>query len=32
MIYVGIDGIDADEDLSTWVDRGVGFDSSLPAE
>ncbi len=29
MIYVGIEGIDADEDLAAWVDRGVGFASSL---
>jgi TfoX/Sxy family transcriptional regulator of competence genes len=32
MIYVGIEGIDADEDLAAWVDRGVGFASSLSAK
>ncbi len=32
MLYVGVDGIDADEDLASWIDRGVGFASSLPAK
>ncbi len=32
MLYVGIDGIDDDEDLASWIDRGVGFASSLPAK
>ena len=32
MIYVGVEGIYDDEDLCAWIDRGVGFASSLPAK
>ncbi|MFT7518770.1 MAG: hypothetical protein ACI9MC_000902 [Kiritimatiellia bacterium] len=30
MVYVGVDGIEADEDLSDWVERGASFARSLP--
>ena len=30
MLYVGTQGIDADEDLGAWIDRGAAFATSLP--
>ena len=30
MVYVGVDGIDSDDDLKSWVDRGLAFVTTLP--
>lgn len=30
MVYVGVDGIESDRDLDSWVARGVAFAGSLP--
>ena len=30
MVYVGTDGIDSDDDLKSWVDRGLAFVTTLP--
>ena len=32
MIYVDSAGYESDEDLQTWVDRGLAFVTSLPAK
>ena len=29
-VYVGTEGFESDEDLRTWVERGLGFADSLP--
>lgn len=31
-VYVGADGLGSDADLRGWVQRGVGFASSLPVK
>jgi TfoX/Sxy family transcriptional regulator of competence genes len=31
-VYVGADGLASDSELCGWVQRGVGFASSLPAK
>ena len=30
MVYVGIDGLDSDDGLRSWVDRGLAFVTTLP--
>jgi TfoX/Sxy family transcriptional regulator of competence genes len=30
MVYVDVDGISEDDDLSAWLDRGAAFAGSLP--
>ena len=30
MLYVSCDGIESDEDLGAWVERGASFAGSLP--
>ena len=30
MVYVGVDGLVSDDDLSAWVGRGADFAGSLP--
>ena len=30
MVYVATDGVEEDEDLAAWVDRGLAFARSLP--
>lgn len=30
MVYIGADGIDSDDSLSSWVDRGLAFVTTLP--
>ena len=32
MVYVGVDGVESDDDLAGWVDRGLAFAGSLPAK
>ena len=32
MVYVSPEGVEADEDLEAWIERGVAFSSSLPAK
>jgi hypothetical protein len=32
LVYVGSEGIESDEDLAAWVDRGVRFAVALPAK
>ena len=32
MLYVGTAGIEEDEDLARWVDRGAAFAGSLPSK
>ncbi len=32
MVYVGPEGVASDEDLASWVQRGLVFASSLPAK
>jgi len=30
MIYVSVEGVEEDDDLASWVERGAGFAGSLP--
>jgi TfoX/Sxy family transcriptional regulator of competence genes len=30
MVYVGIDGLDSDDGLRSWVDKGLAFVMTLP--
>jgi TfoX/Sxy family transcriptional regulator of competence genes len=30
MVYVAPEGLDSDDDLASWVGRGVGYAASLP--
>ncbi len=30
MIYVSVEGIEEDDDLASWEERGAGFAGSLP--
>ena len=32
MLNVSPEGVEADEDLEAWIERGVAFSSSLPAK
>jgi hypothetical protein len=32
MVFVGEDGISEDEDLATWLRRGLDFASTLPSK
>jgi hypothetical protein len=32
MVYVGQEGLESDDDLESWLQRGLSFTLSLPAK